>query len=579
MLTRGALSALIGILIMIGTLRLHAAELTVVIEGVDSQQQQNIRTMLGLESLHKKEITHESRLRYLFSKADADIKKALQPFGYYQPKIESQLQTGDDQWVAKFIIDPGPLLHISKLDLQLLGDALNDQVFSDLLADSPVQVGSPLIHNHYETLKKRIRSLAAERGYYRAEFIEHRVEVDLIAYQASIVLHYDSGPRYSIGEIRFSKSPLSEGFLRRYVPFESGEPINSAQLLSLQGVLVDSDYFQRVEVRPLWEQASGAQVPLEVTLDAHERTKYRGGFGYGTDTGARMTLGMTRRWVNKRGHQFNTLLRASQIRNSLAAEYVIPGFRPQQDRYTVNVNLNDEHSDSVDTRSQYLGASWQKQWGGWQQVASLGFQQETFAVGPNTTQSTFLIPRISLSTVSVKDRLNVDNGYRLTLQASGGSAQLLSDTDFLQLRLGAKAVHSVNTKLRLLGRADLGVTFVDTFDKLPVSQRFYAGGDNSVRGYAYQSLGPKDNQGDDLGGQNLLVGSVEMDYRLTDKWGVAAFMDVGNAFKGAEADLHIGVGIGLRWFSPVGPVRFDLATPYDDDERGVRLHLSIGPDL
>jgi len=119
MLTRGALSALIGILIMIGTLRLHAAELTVVIEGVDSQQQQNIRTMLGLESLHKKEITHESRLRYLFSKADADIKKALQPFGYYQPKIESQLQTGDDQWVAKFIIDPGPLLHISKLDLQL----------------------------------------------------------------------------------------------------------------------------------------------------------------------------------------------------------------------------------------------------------------------------------------------------------------------------------------------------------------------------------------------------------------------------------------------------------------------------
>lgn len=579
MLKRWTLSISILMLSISLAMNLMAATLAVKIDGVDKEQEQNIRSMLSLESLHSKEVASDSRLRYLYDKAESEISIALQPFGLYRPEISSQLTEGEQGWVAQFNITPGPLLLIEKLDLQLRGNALEDDTFKKLLASSSLRTGTPLVHSVYEDLKKKLRSLAAERGYYQAEFTQQRVEVDLVDYQANISLHFDSGPRFSIGEVVFSDSPLSDDFLIRYLPFKKGDPIQSSSLLGLQGALVDSDYFQRVEVRPLWAEAVGAEVPIEVTLDPHKRTKYRAGFGYGTDTGARMTLGVTRRWVNKQGHQFNTQLRASEIRNNLAAEYSIPGLRPQQDRYAVNLSLNDEKSDNVESSNRYLGVSWQKQQGRWQQVTALGFQQEDFTIGDETTQTTFLIPRISLSTVSTKDRLNVKNGYRLTLQALGGSDSLLSDTNFIQLKLGAKAVHSVTPKLRLLGRADVGLTFVDDFDKLPVSQRFFAGGDSSVRGYEYQSLSPKDDSGDGLGGQNLLVGSLEVDYRLKGNWGVAAFIDAGNAFEEVNTDLHVGIGVGLRWFSPIGPVRIDVAIPQSGDQNDVRLHLNLGPDL
>ncbi|WP_372743164.1 autotransporter assembly complex family protein [Neptunomonas sp.] len=579
MLKRWTLNIPVLLLLMSLAMNLMAATLVVKIDGVSKEQEQNIRSMLSLESLQSKAVASDSRLRYLYGKAENEISKALQPFGLYRPEISSQLTEGEQGWVAQFNITPGPVLLINTLDMQLLGEALQDDAFNKLFSGSPLRNGTPLIHSVYEDMKKKVNSLAAERGFYQGEFTEHRVEVDLVTYQANIVLHYDSGPRFRIGEVVFSESPLSDDFLMRYLPFKKGDPVQSGKLLDLQGALVDSDYFQRVEVRPLWGQAVGAEVPVEVTLDAHKRTKYRAGIGYGTDTGARTTLGVTRRWVNKQGHQFNTQLRASEIRNNLAAEYSIPGLRPQQDRYAVNLSLNEENSDNVETSNRLLGVSWQKQQGRWQQVAALGFQQEDFTIGSETTQTTFLIPRISLSMVSTKDRLNVQNGYRLTLQALGGSDVLLSDTNFVQLRLGAKAVHSFTPKLRLLGRADVGLTFVDDFDKLPVSQRFFAGGDNSVRGYEYQSLSPKDDSGDGLGGQNLLVGSLEVDYRLKGNWGVATFIDAGNAFEGTDTDLHIGVGVGLRWFSPIGPVRIDLAIPQSGDENGIRLHLNLGPDL
>lgn len=556
-----------------------AAPLVIKIEGVSKEQERNIRSMLSLESLQDKEVASASRLRYLNSKAEEEIRKALQPFGLYRPDIISTLTEGQKNWLAEFKIASGPLLQINSLDLQLYGGALQDDAFQTVLLNSPLRSGAAFIHSDYEDLKTRLRSLAAERGYYKAGFTEHRVEVDLLKYQANVTLHYDSGPRYKIGEIIFTESPLSDDFLMRYTPFKPGDPVQSSKLIELQGALVDSDYFQRVEVRPLWDQVTATEVPIEVTVDAHNRTKYRAGFGYGTDTGARATIGMTRRWVNKQGHQFNTQLRTSEIQTNLAAEYAIPGFRPQQDRYAVNLSFNEELTDNVETSNRYLGASWQKQNGRWQQVAALGFQQEEFTIGDETTQSTFLIPRISLSTVSTKDRLNVKNGYRLTLQALGGSDLLLSDTNFIQLRLAAKAVHSFNPKLRLLGRAEMGATLVDDFDKLPVSQRFFAGGDNSVRGYEYQSLSPKDENGDGTGGQNMLVGSVELDYRLKGNWGVAAFVDAGNAFQDADIDAKIGIGVGLRWFSPIGPVRIDLAVPQNGDQNDIRLHLNLGPDL
>ena len=556
-----------------------AGTLTVEVDGVNSEQEQNIRGMLSIQQLHEKEVASRSRLRFLHSKAKAEIRKALQPFGLYRPEIDAQLTEVDDAWLARYQVNPGEVLPIGVVDIQLLGESQDDQAFQKLLQDSPLQVGSALVHSEYETFKRQLLSLAAERGYFDAELIQNRVEVDLTRYQAAVIVHFNSGPRFHVGEVSFSPSPLADDFLLRYVPFEAGDPINNSALIDVQTALIDSDYFQQVEVHPLWDQAAGTEVPIRIDVEPNKKTKYRAGLGYGTDTGARAKLGVTKRWVNTRGHQFNAQLLTSEILSNFSTEYVIPGLNPQLDRYVFNASVSDENSDSIDAMNRSVGVSWQQQRGQWQQILALNFQQEEFTFGGETQETEFLIPRIAYNTVSTKDRLNVREGYRLSGQLQGASQTLLSDADFMQARVSGKAIYSLTPKLRVLGRMDAGMTLVDDFNDLPATLRFFAGGDNSVRGYDFQSLGPQDASGTVIGGPHLLVGSVELDYRLKEKWGVAAFVDSGNAFEDADIRLRTGVGVGLRWFSPIGPIRLDLAVPRGGDERGVQLHFSLGADL
>ncbi|RTE65658.1 outer membrane protein assembly factor [Amphritea opalescens] len=569
-------------LLLLGSTSCHlmADTLSIDIDGVNAEQKLNIRSFLSLESLDGQPISNTSRLRYLHNLAEGEIKTALQPLGFYQPTIETNLSKKGQDWIAQYHIQPGKRLPITQLDIQLIGAAKDDVAFNQLLAKTSLRVGQPLVHSQYEQLKKQLSSLAVERGYYQAELTQHRVEVNLEDYSAAISLHMDSGPRFSVGEISFSPSPIDDDFIQSYASFKTGDPIQNSQLIELQSALIDSDYFQRVEVRPLWNQMSDTQVPVFVDLDANKKTKYQAGFGYGTDTGARTKLGMNKRWVNRQGHQFNTQLLASEIITNFSAEYSIPGTNPREDRYAVQLSLLDEDSDSINTRNYSIGVSKQQQRGRWQQVLALNYQQEESTFSGETDTSYFLIPQVNYNTVSTKNRLQVKNGYSFSSQLRGASQALISTEDFIQTRLNAKGIYSITDKFRLLGRAEVGTTWVNDFDQLPASLRFFTGGDNSVRGYDYKSLGPRDDDDDVVGGRNLLVGSVEVDYRLFENWGVAAFIDSGNAFNDTDLSLHTGIGVGLRWFSPVGPVRFDLAVPQDDDDdNGIHLHFNLGTDL
>jgi translocation and assembly module TamA len=132
---------------------------------------------------------------------------------------------------------------------------------------------------------------------------------------------------------------------------------------------------------------------------------------------------------------------------------------------------------------------------------------------------------------------------------------------------------------RLLARADLGFTLKEDFEELPASVRYFAGGDNSVRGYGFETLGPTNEEGDVIGGSYLATFSVEFDRLISKKWSVAAFVDTGNAFDSLDFDFKTGVGLGLRWYSPLGPIRLDVAHPLDDPDRDYRLHITLGPDL
>jgi len=230
-------------------------------------------------------------------------------------------------------------------------------------------------------------------------------------------------------------------------------------------------------------------------------------------------------------------------------------------------------------------------WHGWQRTIGINALSGTFTVGKRGGEgdnalglergrSTLLYPEITLARKSGDNPTFVRNGWSLTLTARSTAGTLLSDASFSQVMGDAKWIRSFWGNNRLILRGTAGKIWTNNFSDLPPQLRFFAGGDRSVRGYDFESIGPRNQYNRVIGGEGLLVGSTEVEHYFTKNWGMAAFVDAGNAFTGTNYSPRVGTGLGIRWLSPVGMIRADVAVPVGDkNKHGIHLHVVIGPDL
>ena len=550
------------------------------ISGVDRPLEDNIRLHLSIEQQKDHLLMTEGRLRRLHKKALQDIPSALHPFGYYRPKIDPQLsKIAPDQWLASYTIDPGPPLPIKKLDFVLSGEIINDPEFLSLTTTLPLKEGATFDHRHYERSKSALANLATEKGYFDAIFSEHRVEINLDTYDASIHLHYNGGRRYRFGEILLQQDVLDPQLLQSYIPFRRGEPYTLDELLTLKQALNDSDYFQSVEISPDQPQANSIEIPITISLSPRKKNRYSFGAGYGTDTGSRIKLSWEAPRLNRYGHRVSAEAKISEIGYSVSTQYRVPIFNPRTDQMVYSAGVVNEKTDSSNSTLRTIGASLNRSHERWRESASLSYQQEEYVIANDRNTSNLLIPSINWNRTWGQNFIYTLDGLRFDIGLRGASTKLISDTNFFQLQGGIKAINSLGRRNRIIARGRLGSTWMDEFQELPSSVRFFAGGAQSVRGYAYRSLGPINNTGQLIGGKHLMVGSIEFEHSLSGKWGLALFYDGGNAIDNFTDKLERGAGIGLRWQSPVGSVRIDIASAVSRDDQPWRLHINIGPDL
>lgn len=556
----------------------HALRLKVEVEGVRRELERNIRSVLSLEKLDQKELSEE-RIRSLHADATEEIGEALQPYGYYRPQVRSELRQEGEQWIARYEVDAGPAIRVASIDLRISGAGGDDDRFRQIAADFPVKQGDVLFHPDYEEGKQALINLAAEEGYLDADFQENQVRVDLQRYQADVIVHYDTGPRYRFGEVRFNQNVLDPDLLAGYVTFKKGNPLDVNKVLELQSAISDSPYWSRVEVVTRQEQAQGLEVPIDVDLVPAKTMRFTGGLGYGTDTGPRGTGAWELRRINRRGHRGETELRASQIAQSLQLSYQIPGPFPRTDVLSFNAAYQRQDTDTSLSETGLIGAQRTQSRGGWREALSLTYQREDFEVGLDNGISNLLVPGASWERVQADDRIYATNGYRLRLSLQGAEGSVLSDSSFVQGNVQAKAIRTLGGRNRVIGRAEAGYTATDEFRELPPRFRFFAGGDQSVRGFAYQALGREDEAGNVIGGESLMAASLEYERRFLEKWGAALFYDTGSASRSFGGVLARGAGAGVRWRSPIGPIRADVAWGLSAEGRPIRFHLNIGPDL
>lgn len=551
------------------------------IEGVGEALMENIRAYLSLEK--PPSLLTETIVQRLYRQAPEEITRALEALGYYHLHIDSELTQTEKGWIARFRIDPGPPARLTRLDLTITGDGGDDPEFQRLRENIPLREGEILHHGRYEQTKERLQNLAAERGYFDAQFTTHRLELDLQKNEAAVQLDFDTGARYRLGMVRFKQDEdaFDLRFLARFVPFKPGAPYHADQILALNGLLVDSGYFSRVDVRPIREEADDHTLPVEVTAVARKKYALSVGLGYGTDTGPRAILGWENHRVNERGHRFRSELEFSVLRQSVTADYQIPLQRPATDKLDLQAGLQREETLTAESRLAKVGVSRSVLRGrSWIETLFVNYQSETFEVGRQLGHSRLILPGATWTRTLTDRRVDPRRGSRISFTVQGTDRAIGSDIRLLQSKAQGKILRPIRESGRILLRGDLGWTSISNFDELPASLRFFAGGDRSVRGYAYNTLGPEDASGRVIGGRYLATGSIEYDYRIAKQWGVAIFYDVGNAMnKLDDFNPQEGVGIGGRWHSPVGPIRVDLAYALDRPGLAFRIHINMGPDL
>ncbi len=541
-----------------------------------------------------------SQARRLHERAIDQARSALEPYGYYDAEVEGELRESGADYTSVLRIAAGEPARVNLLDIRLDGDADGQRPVRAALAGFVPAKGQPMDHAAYEKSKGALQAALFASGYLDAELVTHQVEVTRSTHSAEIHLAWKVGARYRLGPTTFEGGQFPERFLQRYVPWREGDFYTQDHVLALQQRLIDADYFSIVQVQPDAEAAREGVVPIKVMLAPAKRTIYTGGVFIGTDTGAGVRGGIQRRWLNRRGHKLRTEAIVAQRLTTALAQYEVPLAGP--DNHTINygVTFRDEDTDTSTSRTFGLAATDTRIWRGWTRTLGLKFLTGDFEVANIQGDTTLLYPEVSLSRKQADDPLFVRDGWSLTVAARAGSSAVLSDTDFAQVSADAKWIHGIGERSRFIARGAFGATQVDDFESLPPELRFFAGGDRSIRGHAFQTIGTP--LPDDLvpvalercaarpqrpcqelviGGKFLAVASAEYEYYFKPNWGIAAFVDTGDAFTTFDDyRQRTGVGIGARWRSPVGMVRVDLGVPVNDDRAsGVELHIVIGPDL
>ncbi len=505
---------------------------------------------------------------------------ASQALGYYQAQIVVRISEEDDP-VLHVDVERGDPVRLRTVTIQVDGEAAALPAFA-VPDDKRLKVGARLDHSAYDDVKSMLQNQALRFGFFAAQFTKSEILIDPQIGTADITLLFDSGPRYRLGAVRFSdQAKIDQVLLERLLPFTPGTPYSSALVAKLSQNLQSSGYFEQVRVDAVGTADGPLDIPVEVSLEAIKPRTVSLGIGFSTDVGPRGRFGWERHRVNSHGHKLGFDSEISKPRQNVSTWYQVPLSAPLTDYVRFSAGYQRETLVDADSRLINLGVQWHARLPSeWLRVVSLRWEQEDydFGRGSKDGRSSFLMPGVGYSVLRSDSPLDPSQGYRLQWDVRGAKQDFLADADVLHVTALTRGLMTLADKHRLLGRAQVGAIGTNNYSRVPPSLRFFAGGDQSVRGYDYQTLSPRDEQGNREGGRYMFAGSLEYQYSIAERWRVAAFVDQGNAFNSLGDKMNTGAGFGLRWVSPVGPLRLDLAHAFDED-KGWRIHFSMGPEL
>ncbi len=563
------------------------------VTGVDEELAKNIELHMPVTVPECK--ADRGEVKQFFTTVKKRLRKASRALGYYDTEFRSGGKIEKGCWKLRLKVTQGKPTKVISQKISIVGEGARLPIFRKILSEKPYKKGDVLNHKLYIDYKTRMSDAAQALGFFDAEFETHSIRVDALAHKAKLDLTFNTGSRYRYGVVTIEQDVLDDSTINNYLLLKTGKPFKAEDLLQQQQLLQRSGYFNTINITVKHEQASNGSVPISIKLTRKKRNAYKLKLGYGSETGPRVAVEMNRRWTGSNGKALKAITRVSKNDQVVSLFLLNPQEKPEDDTLVYNIDFKRETKpDSISKNINVGGKFNRKRDSGWVQTASLGLLLDiTTPEGEDDQFSKYILFGVGLEKTKADNLLFPLDGWRIKYSANLASKALLSDQDILQAKVSAKRIKQLGEG-RFLGRFDVGSTLVNNYDELPQGLRYYSGGQNSVRGYKFSSLGDKVDKLVDgeiktvnIGGRNLLNLSFEYQYPINKEWSIATFTDIGNAFDDwADYELKVGVGFGVRWKSPIGPVRIDLGFPTDspednseDNYKKPRLYLGIGSDL
>ena len=325
-------------------------------------------------------------------------------------------------------------------------------------------------------------------------------------------------------------------------------------------------------------------VDIELLLYPRKKNSMELGVGFATDTGPHVQIGWTKPWINSRGHSFRTNLYVSAPKQNFEATYKIPLLKnPLNYYYEFSTGYEKENKNDTDTKALTFAAL--RYWNnseGWQYFAGLRVRYDSYTQADFTDKTFLVYPTGGFNRTRLRGGQFPTWGDTQKITVDLGNKLWMSEANFFKIQASTAWIRTYAENHRFITRAEIGYLNTADIRKIPPALRFFAGGDRSVRGYGYKKISPKNKDGKLVGGSRLVTGSLEYQYQVYPNWWGAVFADTGLAADAYKAnELRYGAGFGVRWASPVGAIKFDIATPIrdKDNSKNIQFYIGLGAEI
>ncbi|WP_293947974.1 autotransporter assembly complex protein TamA [Sneathiella sp.] len=527
-------------------------------------------------------------LASLRRRADVDVEgfmKVLRSEGYYGGEVAYKLEARDDLHVITFEITPGPLFRLTKFDINFKG--AGELPEKPALSDIGIERGMPARSEPVVTAASDVIADLAHHGYPDAAIEKQDVVVDFATDAMEVTLNVNTGARLYFGDLHIEGlKQVEEEYIRRLARWQPGILYDTRVIDDLRRRYLRSGLFESVHLKPRGEIIDGKTVPITLAFTERDHRSVGLGASYSTSEGFGTQYFWEHRNFFGNGEKLRTDLTIAQIKRELSVKFVKPNFISLDQNLNANFDIRQEETDAYDEDAvaAFVGLDrrWRKRW-----VIGAGGSLEYSRIDEDGVTNNYALAGLPLTARydHTDDLLDPTKGRRFSSTLVPYMGLNANTPDFLRLEMDGSVYYPVvgEGRVVLAARGKLGMMVGDDASDIPASKRFYSGGGGSIRGYKFQSVGPLDADNDPLGGRSLLEVGFEARTKITDSIGLVPFIEGGNVYDSMAPDFSgdflWGAGLGFRYYTAIGPIRFDVALPLNrrkNVDDAYQFYISIG---